>query len=89
MVRQNKYNTYRITCKKNSLKKIYLQMTYFNDIYIKTIAFSINKDRQLLDYKTKYLHPLNMIISLFLTEIDCNPYISIKTDKNLIYSIQF
>lgn len=64
-------------------------MTYFNDIYIKTIAFSINKDRQLLDYKTKYLHPLNMIISLFLMEIDCNPYISIKTDKNLIYTIQF
>lgn len=64
-------------------------MTYFNDIYIKTIAFSINKDRQLLDYKTKYLHPLNMIISLFLTEIVCNPYISIKTDKNLIYTIQF
>lgn len=28
-------------------------MTYFNDIYIKTIAFSINKDRHLLDYKTK------------------------------------
>lgn len=53
MVRQNKYNTYRITCKKNSLKKKYLQMTYFNDIYIKTIAFSINKDRHLLDYKTK------------------------------------
>lgn len=64
-------------------------MTYFNDIYIKTIAFSLNKDRQLLDYKTKYLHPLNMIISLFLTEIVCNPYISIKTDKNLIYTIQF
>lgn len=47
-------------------------MTYFNDIYIKTIAFSLNKDRQLLDYKTKYFHPLSMIISLFLTEIDCN-----------------
>lgn len=44
-------------------------MTYFNDIYIKTIAFSINKDRQLLDYKTKYLHPLNMIISFFLRKL--------------------
>lgn len=57
-------------------------MTYFNDIYIKTIAFSLNKDRQLLDYKTKCFHPLSM-------EIDCNPYLSIKTDKNLIYTIQF
>lgn len=65
-------------------------MTYFNDIYIKTIAFSINKDRQLLDYKTKiFTSTYSMIISLFLTEIDCNPYLSIKTDKNLIYTIQF